>query len=207
MEYIIILLAGILIGAGALYFLKLNSKKTVVKQSASILLEQVKKVCKLITVEGDFSEIFHHSEKQPVFFNLWKTEKKALVIVKAKAQVGYDLGKMEFEINEPDQKISLLSLPKPEILALETDYQYYDVSDGSFNKFDAEDFTKLQIDAKKFIEERVMESELPRLANSQAGEVFNLLRNTTQSLGWKFEVNNFRTTAEIAVKEPVALLK
>jgi hypothetical protein len=207
MSSVILLLAGVLIGAGALYFYKMQTGKITVKQNAVVLLEQVKKVCKLITVEGDFSEIFHHTEKQPVFFNLWSTEKKAMIIVKAKAQVGYDLSKMEFELNEPNRKITLLSLPKPEILSLQTDYQYYDVSDGTFNKFDAEDFTKLQIDAKKFIEERVMDSNLPKLADNQAGEVFQLLRNTTQSMGWKFEINNFKSTAELMKKEPVALLR
>ena len=63
-------------------------------QDATVLLEKVKKVSKLIAVEGYLSEIYEYEQKNdlldiPILFG-----KKALIRVNAKASVGYDFEKM-----------------------------------------------------------------------------------------------------------------
>ena len=45
----------------------------------------------LITVEGEFSETFTHRDGRKMFFNLLQMEKKALIIIKAKVLIGFDL--------------------------------------------------------------------------------------------------------------------
>ena len=55
---------AVLIGGIASYFLydfigKKQAEKRTVRQS-HLLLDKIKSVCKLTTVEGDFSEIYHY---------------------------------------------------------------------------------------------------------------------------------------------------
>jgi len=45
----------------------------------------------LITVEGEFSETFTHRDGRKMFLNLLQLEKKALIIIKAKVLIGFDL--------------------------------------------------------------------------------------------------------------------
>ena len=186
MAELILLLIGICGGGGLVYVWLGKKQKTVIKQESQILLESTKRVCKLATVEGSFSEIFHHTSKGQYFFNLFESEKKAMIIVKAKALMGFDMSKMIFEVNENKKTLTILEFPKPELLSLETDCNYYDIKHGTFlNKFSGEDLTQIQIDSKNFIKEKIDESSLPKMALEQAGEALALVEGTALRLGWK----------------------
>jgi len=51
----------------------------------------------LITVEGEFSETFTHRDGRKMFFNLLQMEKKALIIIKAKVLIGFDLDQINID--------------------------------------------------------------------------------------------------------------
>ena len=112
-------------------------KKLRSEESAQVLLERVQTVAKLITVEGYFSEVYDY--KDYYAYNLSPFRKKALIRVKAKVSVGYDLSRVEFE-TRPDEKVIIVrNLPEPEILSIDHDLDYYDISQGMFNSFSAQD--------------------------------------------------------------------
>ena len=74
MEDILEAILGIILGAILGYwifnaFRKKNRRELTEKQSV-ILLDKIKKVCKLITVEGDFSEIYHYENTTEYLFKL-----------------------------------------------------------------------------------------------------------------------------------------
>lgn len=185
----LILITGIALGGALVYLLLKNRRKTVVKQEAQILLESTKRICKLATVEGEYSEIFQHSNKTSYFFDLFTSEKKALVVIKARAILGFDLSKMILELNEEKRSMHIQSFPEPEIIALETDCQYYDVRNGSFNKFSPEDLTQIQKEAKQFIKDKIHSGHLPKMALEQAGEAIGLIEHTAGKIGWKVTHN------------------
>ena len=67
-----------------------ESKKA---ESATIMLEKIKMVTKLISTEGQFSELYDYKESYDYdFFNLFS--KKILVRVTAKVSVGFDFEKV-----------------------------------------------------------------------------------------------------------------
>ena len=61
MEYLFI---GLAIGSVVAYFIFTRFNKTKKQQNAQeqsvVLMEKIRSVCKFITVEGDFSEIYHY---------------------------------------------------------------------------------------------------------------------------------------------------
>ena len=61
-------------------------KETKPQESATVLLEKIREVVKLTTVEGEFSEIYNYSEYSGYFTWFW--DKKALVRVNAVVSVG-----------------------------------------------------------------------------------------------------------------------
>ena len=77
--------------------------------------------------------------------------KKALVIIDAKAHVGFDLSKIDMVANPETKLITLKHFPQAEILFIETNLKYYDKQDGIFNKFQATDLTALHNEAKLHI--------------------------------------------------------
>ena len=72
---------AVLIGGIASYFLydfigKKQAEKRTVRQS-HLLLDKIKSVCKLTTVEGDFSEIYHYENKSAHFLRMLSSKKRA----------------------------------------------------------------------------------------------------------------------------------
>lgn len=183
---IFLIIISALVGFGVFYVWNFKKQKVKKEIQASVLLEQIKKVCKLISVEGDFQEMIDTREEKSYFFDLLTQRKKALLIVKAKAHVGYDLTKLKINMDKETKTISLSNFPEPEIIALETDITYYDISNQIFNKYKEEDLTELQRKAKKMMQEKVLESKLPIIAQHQAEEIISLLKSSSSMLGWSF---------------------
>jgi hypothetical protein len=178
----IFLAVGLLGGAAAVYFLgkgKLFGKADEVKMESSVMLNKIERVCKVVTAEGHFSEVFDYSQTAHIASFIPST-KKALLIVNAKVLMGYDFKKMVFEIDEQTRKVNIISFPKPEVLSIEQDVKYYNMENGLFNKFDNEDLTKLQVEAKQKIVASVDKSELPNIAQKQVQQLLLELSNVNQ---------------------------
>jgi hypothetical protein len=183
---LIFLIVGAAIGAGILYFLgkgKLFNTTVEEHQNASIVLQKIERVFKVVTAEGHFSEVFDYSQTQ-TFASLIPSTKKALLIVNAKVMMGYDFKKMQLEYDEATQQIKILSFPQPEILSMEPDIKYYNMENGLFNKFDNNDLTQLQSAAKQKILSKVSESELPQIAQKQMSQLLQELGSVNH---WKIQ--------------------
>ncbi|MFD0963136.1 DUF4230 domain-containing protein [Pseudofulvibacter geojedonensis] len=191
MESLVEAVLGIILGAIIAYWLfnlfkKKNSRELTERQSV-ILLEKIKKVCKLITVEGDFSEIYHYENTTEHLFKLIPSKKKALVVVNAKASVGYDLSKIIIEAQNNSKTVKLTQFPEPEVLSIETDFKYYDKKDGIFNRFGIEDLTNLNKEAKAHILDKIPESGLIDSAKKEALESILLMEAIVATIGWKLD--------------------
>jgi hypothetical protein len=185
------LIAGLAAGiAGTVYFYK-NQQQRIAESQSHVLLEKIKQVSKLITVEGEFSEIFTHRNARNLFFNLWQTEKKALLIVKAKVLVGFDLTKININIDTKNKVVKLSHFPDPEILSIDNDLEYYDVQKGMINQFSDNDLTELNKKSKDFIREKVKRSHLFKIARNQANDTIQLIRQLIDSVGWQLHAENF----------------
>ena len=183
-----LLVLGLLIGLAAgiavtTYFFK-NRNTRQVKQQSVLLLEKIKQVCKLITVEGEFSEIFSHRDARQFFFKLFQQEKKALIIVKAKVLIGFDLTRITIHINTKDKTVKLSGFPHPEILSIDTDIEYYDVQKGMINKFNEVDLTSMNKKSKEFIKEKVENSHLFLVAKNKAADTIMVIKQLIESVGW-----------------------
>lgn len=187
METFLGIIIGLLVGIGVVTFYKSIKKKQLVNSQSLLLLEKIKTVCKFITVEGDFAEIYHYEDVKERFLKMITSKKKALVVINAKAHVGYDLAKIELQSDIGNKKIILDHFPQPEVLSIETDLNYYDKSDGYFNKFEASDLTGLNQESKQHILEKIPESGLIQLAQAEALETILLIETIVQTIGWKLD--------------------
>ena len=187
MEAFLGIIIGVLASLGVdTYFKSLKQKKLVNSQSI-LLLDKIKTVCKFITVEGDFAEIYHYEDVKEKFLKLISSKKKALVVINAKAYVGYDLSKINLDSDTNNKKIILEHFPQPEVLSVETNLNYYDKSDGLFNKFEASDLTELHQEAKQHILDKVPESGLIQIAQKEALNTILLIENIVETIGWKLD--------------------
>jgi len=187
MDLLFTIIITALIALLVFLLLKSYKNKKVVNSQSVVLLNKIKKVCKFITVEGDFAEIYHYEDVKQKFLKLISSKKKALVVIKAKAHVGFDLSKIKLKSDTNKKQIILENFPEPEVLSIETNLDYYDKSDGIFNKFEAGDLTDLHNDAKVHINSKIPESGLIEIARKEALETILLIETIVETIGWKLD--------------------
>ena len=184
-------LLGLVIGGILTYFvlnyIKVQKGKDRTNAQSVILMEKMRKVWKLISVEGEFAEIYHYENTKERFLNMVSSKKKAIILINAKAHVGFDLSKIRMEAINEKKVVKLTEFPKPEVLSLETDLKYYDKKDGLFNKFDSSDLTELNTKAKDHVMSKIPNSGLLDTAKNEAIEAVLIIQNIVETIGWTLD--------------------
>ena len=187
MEALLGLFLGAIITYWVMKYIKFQKKKDITNAQSVLIMEKIRKVWKLITVEGEFVEIYHYENTKERFMNMVSSKKKAILLINAKAHVGYDLSKIRMEAINEKKIVKLTEFPDPQILSLETDVKYYDKKDGLFNKFDSSDLTEVNAKAKEFVLEKIPHSGLFDTAQNEALEAVLLIQNIVETIGWTLD--------------------
>jgi len=192
-----LLVLGLILGGVIMFFImfyinkltRRNRKVEVIKESSHTVVESMRRVFKIVFAEGHFNEIYTFEDTKKLFGFIPST-RRALVIIEAKVLVGYDFEKCEWEIDERNRKVKLISFPEPEILSIEPDYKYYNFDENIFNLLNREDLGRIQTNGKKQVEVAAMKSHLPKIA---ADQMRTLLLEVIQSKNWQLE-NMYKIT-------------
>jgi hypothetical protein len=106
-------------------------------------------------------------------------------VAKAKVSVGYDFSKMKFSKETTERKLVIEEFAPAEILSVDTDYKFYDLNQGILSKFNNEDYTSILAEAKKMMQEKAQESDLPLIA---ANQVKVMMKQLASSMNWELEI-------------------
>lgn len=179
----------LLIGSGAGYAIansmRAKTDSPGIQKESILLLEKIEKVFKVVMAEGYFSEIYNYQDNKKLLY-LLPDPKKAMIIVKSKVLVGFDFQKVRFQQPDPDQKRLIIeSFPEPEVLSVDTDYKFYDIQSGFLNQFSSDDITKLLDEAKQAMQNRALQSDLPRIANNQ---IQYMMYQLAGAMGWELQL-------------------
>ena len=198
---------GLVLGAIATYwvytFFKKKQGKEVTLHQSTVLLEKIRSVSKLVSVEGEFAEIYKYENTKERFLSLVSSKKKALIVINAKAQIGYDLKKVQVHSDVDNKRIILTNFPQPEVLSIEPELEFYDIKNGMFNSFSPDDLTTLNNEAKNHIREKIPESGLMETARKEALGAVLLIESIVATIGWKLDYS----ALEIEDKEKKKLLE
>lgn len=160
-----------------------SKSKSQITTSSHTVVESMKKVFKIVVAEGQLNEIYNYENTKKLLKFIPST-KKALVIVRAKVLIGYDIEKCKWQVNEEKKAITLLEFPKPEILSLEPDFNYYYFEDDLFNFINRKDLQQIQDLAKEQVRTAALQSNLMKIA---AEQMKTLLTEVVSAKQWKIE--------------------
>ena len=151
---------------------------------ARTIQKSVENISKLMVVEGHFSEVYSYHETTKIFFSLIPQEKKALLVLNAKAQVGYDLKKIVWEVDKDTKSVIIKSIPKEEVTII-PELRFYDIQTSTFTSFKSEDMNKIQKDAIDRIQEQIEKSDLKSQARHRLVESLQSITSVSSAMGWK----------------------
>ncbi|MBW8199622.1 DUF4230 domain-containing protein [Flagellimonas abyssi] len=201
MGEVVDIVLGLILGAIIMYWVyslfRKKKNKEITEEQSTVILNKIRSVCKLVSVEGDFAEIYHYENTKDSFMSLLRSKKKALIVIKAKAQIGYDLNKLDLKADNDRKRIMLNHFPEPEILSIEPDLQFYDIKNGIFNSFSPTDLTNLNQEAKEHIRKKIPESGLMETARREALQAVLVVEKIVETIGWTLDYS----ALEISKKE------
>ncbi|KAA1244063.1 DUF4230 domain-containing protein [Aquimarina sp. RZ0] len=193
-----LLFVGLIAGTILAYFIfarfSIAKKRAGIQTQSTVLMEKIRSVCKLVTVEGDFAEIYHYESVKEKFFSLLKGKKKALILIDAKAHVGFDLSQVRLESDTKNKRIILSHFPKPKLLTIETDFKYYDKKEGWLNPMTSTDLTEINKEAKQYIIDKIPQSGLLESAGKELLSAISLMETVAQSIGWTLDYSSLEVT-------------
>lgn len=159
----------------------------VTTESAVVLAQEISTVLKLVAVEGRFSEIYDYRDYWG--WDVTPLRKKALLRVDAKVSVGFDLENLRVEVDESQRTIFVQKSSFPEILSIDHELKYYDISQGAFNAFSSADYNRLNQKAKNIIFQAAhKDGSLFIEAQNQFDEGLLGFKAGLNAMGWKLEV-------------------
>lgn len=153
---------------------------------STIVIEKIQKVLKLVTVEGNFSELMKYQDFDYIDFPGFR--KDAIVRVNAKVSIGYNLNNLKVSTNEENKTITIQQMPKPEILSIDSDIKFENLSSGIFTNFNEQELTKLNSLGKEKIRQKALNAELIKQAEEQKKDLFDLIFYMAKQNGYKIIV-------------------
>lgn len=181
-----------ILAAVQVYKLSRGGDEEIKQIEATVLLEQVRDVCKLVTVEGEFSELYTQKNIREVTLYLpiptyWEFSKEAIIEVRGRVLVGYDMEQLSIKVDSTNQLVTLSNLPQPDILAIDHELFYRNLEESFFNSFTPEDYTQLNKNAKDALRKKAYESELLQRARSEGNTMLEGIRFMVENMGWRLE--------------------
>lgn len=176
-------LIALVLFAGFWYFYQGKQEREELRASSELIQKQVQQVGKLIVTEGYYSRVFTFKNSQNLFLNLLTSNKKALVIVNAKATVEYDLRQLETQIDTENRTLILKKIPSP-VLNIYPEIEYYDVTQDYFNAFGAADYNKIKNSVTAQIRTQIEKSDLMENSRDRLLAELSNFYILTKSLGW-----------------------
>jgi len=200
MDFIVGLIIGAAIVAGLAYLFRNMFVKDKSEQQSVILLEKIRNVSKLITIESDFTEIMHHKDTKSLLLNMFSSDKKAIVLANSKVMVGFDMKQIRIKPYPKNKTLELIHFPPPQVMSIETHLDYYDITNGLFNKFEASDLTKLNQKVRENIELKIPQSGILITAQEKALDTVKMIENIVDTFGWKLDYHQMELPNNIEIK-------
>ena len=192
LKYIAVFLLGFLIAKFWYEKREINHQQ----EEIQIVVNSIQNLSKLIVSEGTFSEVYNYSDSKKYFYDFLSFDKKAIVTVNAKVEVGYDLSKLDIQIDSVAKKIIINKIPSEEIL-ISPDVKYFDLQQSQFNSFSKEELNKINQKSIDKIKETIELSELKDKAKNRLLEELSKIYQLSAVYNWQVEDNtnsNFMDT-------------
>lgn len=182
-NFIIGILLTLLIVLSFRYCENKKEQKRDLFTGSALIQQEINNVSKLIVSEGNFAQVHTYEDSENFLFDFFSSKKTAVIIVNAKVTVGYDLKRITTTIDEETKTITLSNLPDAEV-NIYPELEFYDISNGYLNTFNAQDYNKIKQEAAKSVAKKIEESSLALNSQNRLISELQKIYILSNSLGW-----------------------
>lgn len=154
--------------------------RTPARSDSAPVVEAVRKVAKLATVEMEVADVVHYEEvRQIVVFDI---PKNATLRLRGTVLGGFDLKDRFSVIAEPATKTIRIDLPPPQVLSVDARIEWFDERSGWLNPITPEDRTRWTAWGRGALGRAAKSAGLLDRSSANMRE---LLTETATALGWR----------------------
>ncbi|QXP63340.1 DUF4230 domain-containing protein [Polaribacter sp. R2A056_3_33] len=154
------------------------------QEEIQVVVTSIKNLSKLVVSKGTFSEVYNYSDSKKYFYDYLSFDKKAIVTVNATVEVGYDLSKLEIQIDSVGKKIYINKIPKEEVV-ISPDIKYFDLQQSQFNTFSKYDLNKINKTSIEKIKETIEVTDLKEKAKIRLLEELSKIYQLSAVYNWQ----------------------
>jgi hypothetical protein len=179
-RYILVFLVGFLIAK--FWYQKEDNHQT--NEEIKVVVNSIKNMSKLVVSNASFSEVYNFTDSKKYFYETISFDKQAIVTVNAEVEVGYDLSKLDIQIDSLSKKIYINKIPK-EAITIAPDVKYFDLQQSQFNAFSKEDLNKINEKSIEKIKQTVELTNLKKEAKTRLFEEVSKIYQLSAIYGWE----------------------
>jgi hypothetical protein len=179
-RYILVFLVGFFIAK--FWYQKEDNHQT--NEEIEVVINSIKNMSKLVVSSGNFSEVYNFSDSKKYFYNYVSFDKQAIVTVNAKVEVGYNLSKLDIQIDSLEKKIFINKIPDEEV-TISPDVKYFDLKQSQFNSFSKEELNKINQKSIEKIKQTAEISTLKKEAKSRLFEEISKIYQLSAIYNWQ----------------------
>lgn len=154
------------------------------KEEIKVVVNSIKNMSKLVVSSASFSEVYNFKDSKKYFYDYLSFDKEAIVTVNADVEVGYDLSKLEIQIDSVGKKIIINQIPK-ETITIAPDVKYFDLKQSQFNTFSKEELNKINQKSIDKIKETIGVTNLKKEAKTRFFEEISKIYQLSAIYGWQ----------------------
>ena len=181
LKYIAVFLLGFLMSK---FWYEHREEKKHQEEEIRVFFNGIQNLSKLVVSQGNFSEIYSFSDSKKYFYDYVSFDKKAIVSVNAKVEVGYDLSKLEISLDSVQKTIIIHKIPKEEITII-PDVKYFDLQQSQFNTFTQKELNALNKKAIENIESSIIVSGLQKEAKYRLFQELSKFYQLSKTYNWQ----------------------
>ena len=180
LKYLIVFLVGFFIAK----FWYVKKEKDHKKEEIQVVVSSIKNLSKLVVSKGTFSEVYNYTDSKKYFYDYLSFDKKAIITVNAIVEVGYDLSKLEIQIDSVGKKIIINKIPTQEV-TISPDIKYFDLQQSQFNVFSKEELNKINQKSIEKIKQTIEVTDLKEKAKTRLFEELSKIYQLSSIYNWQ----------------------
>jgi Protein of unknown function (DUF4230) len=176
-------LAALFAVVAAFAVIALARSRRVSRFDSAPVVQSVRKIAKLATVEIVVADVVRYEEVKTFLF--LDIPKSATLRIRGRVLGGFDLDRGAAIRADPDRKIVRVVLPRPGIVAIDPHIEWFDEKSGWLNPITPEDRTRWLLWARGELGRSARAAGLEEKAKAHARE---LIGASAAAFGWKAEI-------------------
>lgn len=170
------------------HYIDKNREEEKLIAETALIEKEINNVSKLVVTEMKYAKVYNYENTKSYSWDFFSSQKSALIISNATAQISYDLKQMKYEVDAQEKTITIKYIPQPEI-TIDPNLTFYKMDNGLINRFEGKDYNTIKRKVKNDLKREIEKDQVIKNAQNRLLSELSTIYVLSNSMGWKLIYN------------------